>query len=79
MLDIADNPGRYIRLNPVFANNQVLVDVENPTDYPLRNITVEVAIEFNKRPSNVRLAPFNLDARSSATLESGVRYGPQDV
>ena len=78
MLDIADNPGRYIRLNPVFANNQVLVDVENPTDYPLRNITVEVAIEFNKRPSNVRLAPFNLDARSSATLESGVRYGPQD-
>ncbi len=78
MLDIADNPGRYVRLNPVFANNQVLVDVKNPTDYPLRNVTVEVAIEFNKRPSSVRFAPFNLDARSSTTLESGVHYRPQD-
>lgn len=78
MLDIADNPGRYVRLKPVFANNQVLVDVENPTDYPLRNVTVEVAIELNKRPSDVRFAPFNLDARSSITLESGVHYRPQD-
>ncbi len=78
MLDIADNPGRYIRLNPVFANNQLLVDVENPTDYPLRSVTVEVAIEFNKRPSNVRLAPFNLDARSSTTLESDVHFRPED-
>ena len=78
MLDIADNPGRYIRLNPVFANDRVLVDVENPTDYPLRNVTVELAIEFNERPSSVRFEPFNLDARSSTTLESGVRYRPQD-
>ena len=78
MLDIADNPDHYIRLNPVIANDRVLVDVENPTDYPLRNVTVELAMEFNKRPSNVRFEPFNLDARSSTTLESGVRYRPQD-
>lgn len=78
MLDIADNPARYILLNPVFANNQVLVDVENPTDYPLRTVTVEVAIEFNKRPSAVRFEPFDLDARSSVTLESGVHYRPED-
>ena len=77
-LDISDNPGRYVRVAPVFANNQVLVDVENPTDYPLRRVTVEVAIEFNKRPSNVRFEPFNLDARSSVTLESGVHYRPED-
>ena len=78
MLDIADNPDRYVRLSPVFANNQVLVDVENPTDYPLRNVTVEVAIEFNKRPSSIRISPFDLGARSSITLESGVHYRPED-
>ncbi len=78
MLDIADNPGRYIRLKPVFANGRVLVDVRNPTDYPLRNVSVQIAMEFNKRPFKFRFEPFDLKARSSITLVSSMRYRPGD-
>ena len=78
MLDIVDNPGRYIRLKPIFANGRVLVDVRNPTDYPLRNVTVQVAMEFNKKSLNYRFRPFDLRARSSVRLASSIRYRPGD-
>ena len=78
MLDIEDNPGRYIGLKPIFSEGKVLVDVENSTDYPLQGVTVQIDIEINKRPARIRLSPFRLESRSSITLESGAHYRRED-
>ena len=78
MLDIADNPGRYVTARPVFRFRRLLVRVSNRTGYRLTGITVSLSGKVGNRPIWNRLQLHGLGAHGSFELDSGVTVGPKE-
>ena len=78
MLDIADNPGRYVTARPVFRFRRLLVSVSNRTGYRLTGITVSLSGKVGNRPIWNRLQLHGLGAHGSFELDSGVTVGPKE-
>ncbi len=78
MLDIAENPGRYVSARPVFRFRRLIVEVTNRTGYRLSGITVSLSGSVGNRPIWNRLTLPSLGARGSFDLDSGVIVGPKE-
>ena len=78
MLDIADNPGRYVSAQPVFRFRRLLVQVSNRTGYRITGITVSLRGSVGNRPIWDRLSLSSLGARGSFDLDTGVVVGPKE-
>jgi len=78
MLDIADNPGRYVSVQPVFRFRRLLVQVSNRTGYRITGITVSLRGSVGNRPIWDRLSLSSLGARGSFDLDTGVVVGPKE-
>ena len=78
MLDIADNPGRYVSARPVFRFRRLIVEVTNRTGYRLSGITVSLSGSVGYRPIWNRLHLPSLGPRSSFDLDAGVIVGPKE-
>ena len=78
MLDIADNPGRYLSARPVFRFRRLLVEVTNRTGYRITGITVSLSGSVGNRPIWNRLQLHGLGAHGSFELDTGVTVGPKE-
>ncbi len=79
VLDIAENPGRYVTARPVFRFRRLLVRVSNRTGYRLTGITVSLSGRVGNRPIWNRLHLPSLGARGSFELDAGVIVGPKEA
>ena len=78
MLDIADNPGRYVSARPVFRFRRLLVRVSNRSGYRITGITVSLSGSVGNRPVWNRLQLHGLGAHGSFELDTGVTVGPKE-
>ena len=78
MLDIADNPGRYVSARPVFRFRRLLVRVSNRSGYRITGITVSLSGSVGNRPIWDRLQLHGLGAHGSFELDTGVTVGPKE-
>ena len=78
MLDIAENPGRYVSARPVFRFRRLIVQVTNRTSYRLSGIAVSLSGSVGNRPIWNRLTLPSLGARGSFDLDAGVIVGPKE-
>lgn len=72
MLDIADNPGRYVSARPVFQFRRLIVRVSNRTGYRVTGISVSVTGSVGNRPIWNRLQSPSLGGHGSFDLDTGV-------
>ena len=79
MLDIADNPGRYVSVQPVFRFQRLLVRVSNRTGYRIAGITVGLTGTIGNRPIWNRQQLPSLGARGSFEFDTGVVVGPKEA
>ena len=79
MLDIADNPGRYVTARPVFRFRRLLVRVSNRTGYRITGITVSLGGSVGNRPIWNRLNLPSLGAHGSFELDAGVIVGKNEA
>ena len=79
VLDIAENPGRYVTAEPVFRFRRLLVRVSNRTGYRLTGITVSLSGSVGNRPIWNRLHLPGLGAHGSFELDAGVIVGPKEA
>ena len=79
MLDIADNPGRYVSARPVLRFRRLLVRVTNRTGYRVTGITVSLSGSAGNRPVWNRLRSPVLGPRGSFDLDTGVTVGPKEA
>lgn len=83
-LDIADAPQNYLRAEPFFeddsdgAGGEVVVEVENPTAYPLRDIVLRVNASVNAQPVHRRLSLKRLNPGAVKVVPSRIYYRAED-
>lgn len=78
-LDIADAPERYIAVEPVFSNGEVLVKVRNRTEFDFSDVVVRADATIDGRPGYRgmgRLA--ELWGNASDVVGTGLRYRDGD-
>ena len=74
MLDIADNPARYVTARPAFEYGRIVVKVRNRTAYRLVNITVTLTGSVGNSFVYRRISVPSLFARGANDVDTGIRY-----
>ena len=74
MLDIADNPARYVTARPAFEYGRIVVKVRNRTAYRLVNITVTLTGSVGNSFVYRRISVPSLFARGTNDVDTGIRY-----
>ena len=77
VLDIADNPGRYVSAKVLFEDGEVAVEVANKTEYDLRDLMVGVTADNNGETIRSQKGMPALPARAKQKIKSGIRYRDQ--
>lgn len=78
-LDIVDAPERYVSAEPFFEDGQIVLEIENLTEYELRDILVRIDAEINEKPAYRRLPLSKLTPNATKVVESGLRYKEEDA
>lgn len=78
-LDLADQPARYVNVDILFAQRQVMITVQNSTAYALRNLAFDIEAKINEDTTSRRLSLQRLPAKAERILHSGIRYQDADA
>lgn len=77
-LDIEDAPWRYLDVEVLYDEAQIVVEVSNSSGYPIEDILVRLQIEINGETTTRRLGLDHLDSGYYDVLESSVHYREED-
>ena len=77
-IDIEDEPWKYIDVETFLEDGEIVVEVSNSSDYPIRTIVVQLTARINGEEVSRRLELTSLDSGYYDVLGSSMYYRSED-